>query len=431
MSSATRQIVNQTTPRMRALSMRANMSWTLIGNMTYAATQWGVIVVIARLASPEAVGQYALGLAITAPIMLFASLKLRALQATDARCEYAFGHYLALRLIATMIALVIIAALAIGGGYSSETLTVILLVAAIKAFDSLGDIVHGFLQQRERMDRIALSRMFTGVTQVMVCAGALAMTRNVVAATAGMALVSALVALTYDVRSARLLRSSSETLMPVWDWTPLRRLAALGVPAGLTITLGSLTINIPRYVVAHRFDERDLGMFAAISAVALAGGMLVTALAQSAAPRLALYYAARNWRAFDGLLVRLIGTGTAFGAAGLLGAILFGHDALALLYGAAYAVHTDVLVWMMAACALQFGYVFLGSAINAMRRFTVQLPIQVVSCLIVAGGSMALVGPYGLAGGAMAICGANLFEAIAHGVIIWRIRRSALPDARR
>lgn len=430
MSSATRHVVEQTAPHLRSLSMRANISWTLIGNVTYAATQWVIIVVLARLSSPEAVGQYALGLAITAPIMLFASLKLRALQATDARREYAFGHYLALRLIATVIALSAIAAIATGSGYSGETIAVIVLVAAIKACDGLGDVVHGLLQQYERMDRIAMSRMLTGVAQVMVCAGALAMTRSVVVATAGMALVSALVAVTYDLHNARLISASFAALMPAWDWTPLRRLAVVGIPAGLTITLGSLAINIPRYVVALHFNERDLGMFAAIGAVALAGGLLVTALAQSAAPRLALYYASGNWRAFDRLLIRLIGAGTAFGAAGLFGAILFGHDALVLLYGAAYARHTDVLVWMMAACALQSGYVFLGSAINAMRRFTVQLPIQVVSCLIVAGGAMALVRPYGLAGGAMAIAGANLFEAIAYGVVVWRIRQSARPRDR-
>ena len=86
------------------LSLRKNFSWTLAGNIIYAACQWGMLIILAKLGSAEMVGQFALGLAITAPIIMFADLNLRHVQATDAQEEYHFRDYLGLRLITTSLA---------------------------------------------------------------------------------------------------------------------------------------------------------------------------------------------------------------------------------------------------------------------------------------------------------------------------------------
>ncbi len=45
------------------LSLRTNVAWTIAGNVIYAASQWGVLIVLARLGSQEAVGQFGLALA--------------------------------------------------------------------------------------------------------------------------------------------------------------------------------------------------------------------------------------------------------------------------------------------------------------------------------------------------------------------------------
>ncbi|UCC65154.1 MAG: oligosaccharide flippase family protein, partial [Anaerolineae bacterium] len=140
-----------------ALSLRANFSWTLVGNVVYAACQWGMLVVLAKLGSPEMVGQFALGLAITVPIMAFATLKTRLVQATDAKGEYQFGDYFGLRLITTAMALLVVAGVVLVSGYRRETALVILALGIAKAFESISDVFYGLLQQRERMDRVAKS----------------------------------------------------------------------------------------------------------------------------------------------------------------------------------------------------------------------------------------------------------------------------------
>ena len=74
----------------RPLSLRGNFSWSLAGNVVYAACQWGMLMAITRLGSPEMLGQFALGLAVTTPLLAFANLKAKGVQASDARREYHF-----------------------------------------------------------------------------------------------------------------------------------------------------------------------------------------------------------------------------------------------------------------------------------------------------------------------------------------------------
>src|SRR5271166_684261 len=96
------------TPEVSALPLRVSFSWTLAGNVIYAACQFGMLSVLAKLGSPSMVGQYALGLAITAPVFMLTNLQLRGVQATDARHEFEFADYFTLRLTATLLGTLVI-----------------------------------------------------------------------------------------------------------------------------------------------------------------------------------------------------------------------------------------------------------------------------------------------------------------------------------
>ena len=86
-------------------SLRRNVSWAFIGHAVYAASQWLILVVLAKLGDPTMVGQFGLGLALAAPAFMLCNLQLRVAVATDVGDSYGFGDYLGLRLITTAAAL--------------------------------------------------------------------------------------------------------------------------------------------------------------------------------------------------------------------------------------------------------------------------------------------------------------------------------------
>ena len=68
-------------------TLRNNFVWTFAGNVLYGACQWAILSVIAKLGNTSIVGEYTLGLAVSAPVFMFSNLQLRSVQATDVRAE--------------------------------------------------------------------------------------------------------------------------------------------------------------------------------------------------------------------------------------------------------------------------------------------------------------------------------------------------------
>ncbi len=389
---------------------------------------------IAKLGSPEMVGQFTLGLAVTAPVVLFTNLHLRVVQATDARHQYLFGDYLGLRLISTGLALLIIVGITLAAGYRWETSLVILVLGLAKAFESISDVFYGLLQQHEQMNRIAVSMMIKGCLSLLLLGIGIDLTGSVLCGAVGLAVAWALVLVGYDIRSgALMLNTSPQTaqsqvsgesdlavaLRPRWHLGKLGKLVWLALPLGLVMMLLSLNTNIPRYFIERYLGERELGVFAAIAYLMIAGGTVVNALGESACPRLAKYYAAGNSRAFSTLLLKLVGIGALLGGAGVLVALVAGQKILTLLYRSEYAEHADLLVWLMVAAALSYVSSFLGYGMTAARYFRIQMPIFALVTTISAAACFWLLPTSGLRGVAVAQILAAIVQAgISFGVII-------------
>lgn len=411
-------------PFLAPLSLRANFGWTFAGNLVYALSQWAIVVVLAKLLPPAALGRFALGLAITAPVVLLTNLQLRAVQATDARREHAFGDYLGLRLASTGLALLAIGLVAVVVG--GETGVVVGLIGVAKAFEALSDIGYGLLQLHERMDPIARSMMMRGGLSAVAVWVVVATTESLPGAALAMAGSFGLVLVVYDVPVARRMAQAAEGergWAPRWSVGTLRNLAWLALPLGMAVSLVSLTANIPRYVVERELGEAELGVFAAIAYLIVAGNTVVTALGQAASPRLAKDHAAGERTRFVALTARMLAMAAGLGAAGFLVAAVAGRPLLRLLYTEEYA-RLDVLLWLVAAATAMFLAAFLGYAMTAARAFRPQLPLFVATTAVVVVASFGLIPELGLPGAALALVVAAGVQITGSVLILARALRA-------
>ncbi|KAF3890654.1 MULTISPECIES: oligosaccharide flippase family protein [Nostocales] len=425
--------------QIKPLSLRHNFSWTFIGNAIYAACQWGMLVVLAKLGSPEMLGQFTLGLAITAPVIMFTNLQLRIIQATDAKRQYLFGDYLALRLIFTGLALFLIVGVTFTAGYRWETSLIILLIGLAKAFESISDIFYGLIQQHERMDRIAISMTIKGLLSLCFLSLGVYITGNALWGTIGLAVAWAIVLVSYDIQSgALMLKGLPKTLQseisgirdlfvvikPRWHLETQRQLIALSLPLGIVMMLISLNSNIPRYFIERYLGERELGFFAAVAYLMVAGGIVVNALGESANPLLAKYYVAEDSAAFRSLMFKLLLISVLLGGAGVLVALVAGKQVLSLLYQSEYAKYADLFVWLMLVTAINYMSSFLGYGMTAARYLRIQIPIFVVVTAISAIVCFWLIPTMGLLGAAIALLLSGVVKVIiSSGVIIYALHK--------
>lgn len=412
----------------RERSLRANFSWTFLGNVIYAGCQWGMLVLLAKLGSPEIVGHFALGLALTAPVIMFTSLQLRGIQATDARRAYQFGDYFALRLVGTVLALVMIAGIVLVSGYDRETALVVLIVGLAKGFESVSDVFYGLLQQHERMDRIAISMIAKGVLSLVALGGILFLTGSLIASVIGLTVVWAVILAVYDVPSGFLMfhgapktegEKPARLLAPRWSAATLGKLTWLAMPLGVVMLLNSLNTNIPRYFIEQQRGARELGIFAALSYLMVAGTTVVNALGQAVAPRLSQYWVAEDRTAFRALILKLIGVGLLLGLASLAVAVIAGRTFLMLLYRPEYAEHFAVFFWIVVAVCIEYLASFLGYVMTAAWYFRAQAPMYIAVSGAMLLSCAFLIPRFGLLGAAYAtVIAMTIHLIVASGIVL-------------
>lgn len=418
------------------LSLRANFRWTFAGNVVNGLAQWGMLTVLARLGSAAEVGQFINGLAIAAPVIALTMLQLRNVQVTDVRGEFAFGDYLATRIAWTAVGLVVIIGIALGRGFDERTAWVVVLVGLTKCIDSVSDIVRGLFQREERMDLSAMSLMVRGPAALAAMALAMWWTGSLVAATLGMTVVWFVGLFAYDLRRARWLPVSggpgvsAEHLLPrSFAGRPRWRLTTIALPLGIVMALISLQTNIPIYVLEAWSGREQVGYFGTLAYPIAAGMMVVTAIGQTFAPRLARYFA-DDPSAYRLLLWKFVGLSCGLGIAVIAGVWLLGKPILALLYGAEYTAYNREFTVVAVAGAIQFVASAFGYALTAARRFRTQVLLTGISCVVTAVAALLLVPERGVMGAAMAMVATTLAACIGFGISVrWaysqRVRRVA------
>jgi O-antigen/teichoic acid export membrane protein len=397
--------------------LRGSFAWVATGNIVYAACQWAVLSLIAKLGDAQMLGEYAYAVSLTVPLAMLAHLNLRAVLATDAARAHPFGDYLAVRHLTTLALLIAAGVLALSFGHSGERAGVILLVATMQAAENTSDVYYGALQRRDRLDQVAGSMILRGVLSVVVAALVLAWTRNLTSTLLAVAAVRIATLLLYD----RPRGSANEDSSVRGSYRALGRLFRAALPLGAVLMLISLTSNIPRYAIEHYFGARELGAYAAAASFIVVGTTMVNALGQASTAPLARAWGGRDSRAFRRLAMRVVGVAVGLGIAGIAVAYVIGGPVLSFVYRPEYDAYQGLLVELMAAALVLYAAVAIGYVVTSTRSFAPQMPLLVVVAAASAIASWTLVPVIGLPGAAAAIALAGAVQC-AGGA--WILRRA-------
>ncbi|MGC9970704.1 MAG: lipopolysaccharide biosynthesis protein [Bryobacteraceae bacterium] len=422
-------------PAPLARSLSANFWWFFVGNAAYSFCQWMILVALAKLVAPLMLGKFALGLAVAGPILTFSNLQLRAIQATDAREQYRFSEYFGLRSITTAAGLLAIALIAFLGRFQPGTALIVLAVGMAKAVECFSDVFYGLFQHHEDLKRIAVSMILRGLMGAAALAAVVYLTRDVLWGTLAMMAVWAVVWAWHDFRWGRRMLASrratdGRALRPHCETARSWTLFKLALPLGIVMVLVALNNNVPRYFVEYHMGEENLGIFSAMAYAMVALTGVGEALGQSAAPKLARYFADGQLAQFRSLVGRLLAIIAVPGAAAILVARFGGSTLLGLLYTPRYAQHADVFVWLMATAAATCAALLLSSAVTAARQFRIQVPMFTLAALTSAVGCYFLVPVAGMRGAAIAAAiGSTLHVLMASGVLAWVLLSSRAQQA--
>ncbi len=379
----------------RAAPLLHDAAWSLLGEGVYAAGLLATSVVLARLGSVEALGQYTLGLAIATPAILLTNLHLRPAYVVDERAR--FGDYLGLRRWTIPLALALTAVVALLGGHGWRTAAMILAVGGLRAWESLSDILLAPAQRAQQLAAVGRSRALRGVlTATGLGLGLLATGDALVGMALALVLLGGL-SLGLDARTAQ----RFAVVEPPAAAGARLRLVRRTLPIGLAAALLATSTQVPAYVLEHTHDVTTLGQLGAVMSVAYVAQLLNVALGNAAIPRLAARQ--RERRGLLRLLVRLLVLVAVCDGLLLVGVVGLGETYLRVVFGEGYGALSPELVIAAAAASVAGLGNMLSQAVTAMGRFGQQLAINVAGLVGSVGLAAWLVPGGGLRGAMWAL----------------------------
>jgi O-antigen/teichoic acid export membrane protein len=406
-------------------SLRRNFTWTLIGNAIFAASQWGILVVLTRLGSAAEVGRLSLAATVATPLVVFANLQLRAVFVSDASGRFPFRDYLGVQLLLAPLALVAVVGVGLAG-YSGAQVTAIVLYGIGRVVDGVGDVFYGLEQKRERMDLMARSLMIRAAVSLVLFAVGYRLTGSLNAALVAWPVAWAVPLLAFDLPRCRALARAAGggdeegRLRPRWRPATIKAIVWTALPMGMVMLLIQLRNTVPRTMLESAQGEAALGIFSAMAYLVLVSNTVVMALSQSSIARLARNHADGDARAFRVTVGKLMVVGVLLGLAGVAVARWWGGPLITLLYGAEYAVRGDLFVLIMAGGGLMNLGSLLGAPATAMQAFRSQLVIHALNAgLLVAMGRW-LIPAHGMAGAAWTVLAGSAWVTLAYGAVVSR-----------
>jgi len=428
------------------LSLKKNVVYAVVAMGLFTAGKFGVVALMAKFANVEILGQFTYAMALSGPVVLFLAFQARTAYVADAAGEFSFGTYQVLRLIGMGIAAVVLLGI-IGWRFTIErnfAFTVILIgVCAGRIVQTAGEVIWGVYQKRERMDLMMWSHALRGAAMVLPFAALLPVYYLLVVrgglpagrlaeGTAWACVLYAVgwwaVTWFFDRRYVRGYPDVDHS----WQWEAVARLAKQAFPLGLIMLIINLCENVPRWIMeAQPLGKQALGYYGALTNITVATSLVMVQALQATGHRLARY-SQTSIPAFLRLTGKLTVLAVVMGGGLLVGMLLFGKLFLRICYTQEYVqYYPQFLVLVIAECLTLFSNVF-GTATTFMRRFWVQVPVQLIVFLVTLGCAMKLIPADPVRGGAYTVLwravtqSALYFVVLVGGVIV---RHRALTAA--
>ncbi len=361
---------------------------------------WFIFILFARNTSTEIAGQFALAIAIVSPTFALLSLNLRVVVATDQQDDYHFFEYQKLRLICSVAAALLSLVLGLLLGFGTGVLLAILVSLIVaRLFETNSDIRFGIMQKNNRLDLAALSMILSSVGSALSVLIVFWLTASITTAILVYPIGYIIVFYIVDRPNSRrfLTDDPNEFRIGNLSWNRLGAIALLSAPLGVVFFLLMYRANVPKYALTWFLTKSDVAIFTALVCFVPLFVLPITAANQTLSPRLAKLFAQGKIKKFVRLHSMLFLIAATVSASAILFAVFFGGPVLRYLYGEQYVLPTELLI-LLAGQSLCFFSGCVGTGLSAMRKFSMQGMLAIVSAIVVTVAAIPLVYYHGLVG---------------------------------
>jgi O-antigen/teichoic acid export membrane protein len=424
--------------------------WILLtlGALATAATQSGIVWVLARTADPAVTGIYGLAMAWLTPIFALCGLQLRPLLATEARARDTMTAYRILRVLGISAAMGSVGLVAVTYG-AYDGFSLVLLAATIPRFAEMAaDFQYGIQMRRSEFSQVGVSQLTRAACTVLVFSALWHVTTNLAVSlcAAGAAALAVVCMMDWQTqtnsgdKSARVcsrdedhkrvlanrntrdeLRGTEQSpgVLPAWkelanaiasSQCQVATLHLLGIagPLALIALLNQATASVPRLLLGQYGRLPELASFTCLMSLLAIPSLLSATYVSAQAPRFADAFAQGGFSALHKVASRAVGRVLllAFGTTLLL--VLIGNLGLQTIFGPQYSVSPMAMAGVGLFAAAWSASTVFGTASTASRQVKPQVVGFSLSLAVCALCGWLWIPSWGISGAAWSMCAAGI-----------------------
>lgn len=377
-----------------------NFSWSFVGSLIYALTQWLLIIIIMWSGSPHDAGIYSLGLALGAPLVMFINLNFRAIQSTNLSIELGFQSFKITRMMGNLFFIIVFSVIILISNYDFQVTIALLLIALNKMIESFSELYYGLFQYNERLDLISKSIMIRGVAGTFFFGLGYYILDNLSFALMIMFIIWTLNFILFDYKNGK---QFLDDMPKEYNNSNIKYLIKIGLPIGLVSFIASFNVNIPRIIFEKYLTLEALGYFTTIFYLVLIIGKFMTSVSSTVLPMMARLYENNEKNPFIKIFKLIIVGLLAFSIIIIMISYFWGTELLTILYGKGYDQFRILLLLIMIYGLFNYLGFTCEIGLNAMKQYKFRLYIEILVAIVVSVSSIYFIPLYGLNGGAIAL----------------------------
>lgn len=386
-----------------------NILWMFLANLLDAFIKWLTLITIIKLLTLEEVGLYTFAFALTAPIILFSNMKMRAVYLTETTEKY--SSFYGARIF--MNVLVFIFLIIIGGLFYSNYLIPIVLISLWKIMDLQSDIYYSL--PHKSMDLVFVSKLMIVKTLIVFLSFVIGiLLSGDLNITLSIQLIVTIIITFYQKNKI----FKKYKVQINFQFQDIKMVLLYCIPLGVTQLIVSLNTNVSRYILEYFENVESVAVFSGISYLLVISNVFMNSIAQIFIPFLKNKVERKKYKEFNKLLfiqfpLLIISVSILI----LIITYSFGNNIISLVYNENFASGNLVFILAIAMVFSAFGW--LGDiGLIVIRRIKIQPKISFIVLVINIILSLILIKNLGIIGAGYTLVIVNLIQFILRYLVL-------------
>ncbi len=388
-------------------------AWTVASGIVYALSSLVFLAIVTNFLGKSEAGVYSIGMVIAQQMLTVGKYSVRNYQVSDVKVKYSFEDYFTFRMVTSFVMLMITVGWIFFGGYRGEEAIVILCMTIYKMAECVSDIFEGLYQQKFRLDISGKSQFIKNFITIFVFVIMVAITRNLVVSSIGLAVSSILIIIIIDVPLTR----NFAKLRWNFDYLNIKGLTIACFSLFLSSFLYVYINNAPKYAVLNYEGKEGLVSFNALFMPVFAVDLLAGFTLRMWLTKMAVFHEEKEHKKFVHTIYKQAAVIGLITLSSMIAMYYLGGFFLTLIYGIDLHGYEMVNALLMLGGGLVAYYNLLENVIVVYRQQHYSIVINIIAAIFAAVVIPIMASKYQILGATLGYIMANGVRTLGYLII--------------